>query len=391
MKELNLAGKKALIYSRVSTKEQMQTGYSLAYQEEQLIKFCKDNGIEILQSYVESHSAKSFDRPEFNKMLVYAMSNHKNIDLILTVKWDRFSREVSGTDIMLNELKAKGIIVNAITEWRDLDNTSDWVMHKIQMTMAEAENKIKRERVMDGNYKAYLEGRFINHPPLGYKSGKDELGKTLMQPDPEKAPLVTSLLMDYSTGNYSQNELLKKYNALGLKLSKSNLSRMLTNEVYAGLLKVKAYKGNQEQIVNALHQPLISESTFKRNQYFLDEKNRLKEKPAKDNENLPLRGGILVCPNCGRNLTGYTKTKPSGKQYHYYKCESRLGCNFSCNATKANDLLVHELNAITPSPNVIELFKQFLMKKYNSMFKDREQELSAFNKKKVKSLIGLKS
>lgn len=74
MTQINLQGKRALIYSRVSTKEQALTGYSLEYQEQQLIKFCHENGITIIESFKESHSAKSFDRPEFNRMLVHAMA-----------------------------------------------------------------------------------------------------------------------------------------------------------------------------------------------------------------------------------------------------------------------------------------------------------------------------
>src|SRR5690606_3374045 len=104
------------------------------------------------------------------------------------------------------------------------------------------------------------------------------------------------------------------YRALGLKLSSSNLSRMLSSVLYVGKIKIQSYKGEPEKVIKALHDPLISEAIYIRNQHYLIEKNRLKVKPNSDDNDLPLRGKILKCPNCDRNLTGYTKTKKNGKK-----------------------------------------------------------------------------
>ena len=44
----NLTGKRAILYRRVSTTEQKDTGSSLASQKEHLISFCVRNDIEII-------------------------------------------------------------------------------------------------------------------------------------------------------------------------------------------------------------------------------------------------------------------------------------------------------------------------------------------------------
>ena len=49
-----------------------------------------------------------------------------------------------------------------------------------------------------------------------------------MNPDPELAPLIKSLFMDFFTGNYLQNQPRKKHEYAPLKLTKSNLSSLLT-------------------------------------------------------------------------------------------------------------------------------------------------------------------
>ncbi len=382
MHHQNLSGKKAIIYCRVSTIEQGLTGFSLDYQEKSLVKFCKENNITVVQKYRESHSGKTFNRPQFNILYEYVMKNAGEVDYILTTKWDRFSRNSTEADIKLEIFAKLGISVNAIHEWRNMDNVTEWMMYKISMTFAEGDNRNRSEKVTAGIHKANEDGRYVGSQPRGYMPGKDENNKTLMQPDPETAPMIKALLEDYSTGNYSQNALLKKYRALGLNISKSALSRTLANPLYAGLVKVKAHMGEPERLVRGLHIPLINESTYKRIQYYLKKKNRLKQKPCTDDNNLPLRGKILKCPNCGRNLTGYTKTKPNGKQYHYYNCDARLGCGFSCNATEANKLFVERLNQISPSPQVAKLFERLLLKKYESMNQTRGQELSLLEKRK---------
>ena len=57
--------KKAIIYTRVSTYDQAESGYSLEDQEARLRDFCEGKNIEIVRHFQEDVSAKIFDRPEF--------------------------------------------------------------------------------------------------------------------------------------------------------------------------------------------------------------------------------------------------------------------------------------------------------------------------------------
>lgn len=60
--------KNAVIMCRVSSDEQAK-GFSLDIQKEQLTNYCNRNNITIVQEYREDHSAKNFNRPEFQKFL----------------------------------------------------------------------------------------------------------------------------------------------------------------------------------------------------------------------------------------------------------------------------------------------------------------------------------
>lgn len=63
--------KSAYLYVRVSTDEQKRKGYSLPEQEDRLIKYCESNKIEIRGVYREDFSAKTFNRPEWEKIAIY--------------------------------------------------------------------------------------------------------------------------------------------------------------------------------------------------------------------------------------------------------------------------------------------------------------------------------
>lgn len=83
---------RAIIYTRVSTDDQAQNGYSLPHQQTILEKYCELHGIEVVQHFREDHSAKDFNRPEFVKLMELVKANRGKIDKVLFTRWDRFSR-----------------------------------------------------------------------------------------------------------------------------------------------------------------------------------------------------------------------------------------------------------------------------------------------------------
>ncbi|MBP6197137.1 MAG: recombinase family protein [Fermentimonas sp.] len=96
--------RKADLYIRVSTDEQADKGYSQRDQEDRLRKYCELKSISIRNIYVEDHSAKSFNRPEWQKYLsnLRKLKNSKVGTLLLFTKWDRFSRNAGDAYQMIN-------------------------------------------------------------------------------------------------------------------------------------------------------------------------------------------------------------------------------------------------------------------------------------------------
>src|SRR3989338_8646299 len=105
--------KRAIIYTRVSTDEQANSGYSLGAQYDQLGRYCEQNNIEVVQHFVDDHSAKSFNRPQFNQLLQLAKAKYKNIDYFVFVFLDSFSRKHPAAYEMLERFKKYNIEVQA--------------------------------------------------------------------------------------------------------------------------------------------------------------------------------------------------------------------------------------------------------------------------------------
>ena len=91
--------KNVILYCRVSSDEQKNERLSLEHQERALRAYCESNGYHIVgeqQPYKEDYSAKHFDlqRPEIKSILNYCRKNKGKVDLILFLRWDRYSRNV---------------------------------------------------------------------------------------------------------------------------------------------------------------------------------------------------------------------------------------------------------------------------------------------------------
>ena len=388
----NLNGKSAILYRRVSTTGQKLFGNSLNAQQGSLREFCTKNSMTISKEFQEDYSAKNFNRPEWQNLYKFAKKNKDKIDYLLLVDWDRFSRNALEGLKVVNDFKELDIEINCINKWINYNSPSDLLMHLIYLGIPEVDNKIRSQKVQMGMRQGLKEGRWNVKPPIGYMPGKDELGKTLMQLDPVKAPLIEKLFSTFALGIYSQNEILKMSKFRELKLSKSNLSRVLKNINYIGDIRVVAKDDEPEQIVKGLHKAITDRDTFNKVEYQLSERSRYNQKPKKYNDILYLRGH-LKCKKCGGNLTGSGSKSKTGAKHYYYHCNPRKGCNERFKVKDAHNELIYLFRAMKPPVEVCDLFKLILedhyktskQSQYNDM-KRVELEIESLDTKKSKLL-----
>ena len=359
--------RKAIIYVRVSTEEQSEKGYSLAHQEERLRNYCKQNSIEIAGFYKEDHSAKTFERPAFNELLTFLKRNKRAVDLLLFLKWDRFSRNAGDAYGMINTLNKLGVEPQAMEQPLDLSVPENKIMLAFYLAAPEVENDRRSLNVIAGMRRAWKDGRYCTMAPKGYRNIRTESGKPIIVPGKD-ADLVKWLFEEVAKGTNNTKDVWRVAVKKGLKVGRSNIFYLLRNPIYMGKLLVPAYKDEEAMLVKGLHEPLISEGLYYEVQDALDGKKRKHPAVHTAREELPLRG-FLLCNKCGKKLTG-SSSRGKGGLYFYYHCTSQ--CGERHRAEIANEDFIDELKKITPNEENIILFETIVADYYNITGKSKK-------------------
>ena len=261
---MNMNQVKAIIYARVSSKEQEDTGYSLDAQEKLLKEYASKNTFSIAKVFRVSESASGKQiRKIFNEMLQYTEKN--KIPVILCEKIDRLTRnlkDAASVSDWINEDERREVhfvkesfIVNKNTRAHE---NFVWDM---KVAVARFYTNNLSEEVHKGQKEKLAQGWLPTKPPIGYKT-IGEKGHKIHILDETTAPLVKKMFALYATGNYSINALVEVMHKEGLrngggkKFGKSRMHTSLSDPFYFGKMK---WNG---EIYAGQHEPLISKELF---------------------------------------------------------------------------------------------------------------------------------
>eukprot|EP01133_Synstelium_polycarpum_P013459 gene13459-15861_t len=187
-------------------------------------------------------------------------------------------------------------------------------------------------------------------------------------------PTLQSLKEDklfLDAGYYDQAHFIKEFKKLygstpgKLKMrSHSAVTRILSNSVYCGLIKIPKDKYGPEKFIKGIHQPLVAEVDFWNAQQLLGNITPTKVQPKNE---FPLRG-IIKCW-CGQNMTaGYSKGKT--KYYLYYRCIHHTEKNYR--GELMHDQFAELLEKISFKPEQLEYISKKAASIINSKNGDSE-------------------
>lgn len=366
-----MTNKRVILYIRVSTDEQAD-GYSLAHQEDRLRSYCDIHGYNIVVLYREDHSAKTFKRPEFKKLLLMLKKNKGMADLLLFLKWDRFSRNAGDAYGMISQLKKLQIEPQAIEQPLDLSIPENKIMLAFYLAAPEVENDRRALNTLTGMRRTRKDGRWLGTAPKGYTNGKDEQKKPMLVPHEVKGPLVRWAFEEIALGISNSETVRRAVTKKGLSVSSSQFGYMLRNSVYCGRVAIAAYKDEGAHSVKGIHEPIISEALFEEVQDVLAGRRRVTKARSTKNEQFPLRG-FLLCKSCGRPVTG-SGVNGNGGKYYYYNCQTATVCKEPYKAAEAHEAFLALLRSISAKKEVLELYAA-IMKDYfkkNGIDKNRQ-------------------
>ncbi|PXY47355.1 recombinase family protein [Flavobacterium hydrophilum] len=358
------------LYVRVSTDEQADRGYSQRNQEEMLRKYCDINSIEIRNVIYEDHSAKTFNRPQWKRLLLNLKKLKNKSELVLFTKWDRFSRNAGDAYQMINILRKLGVEPQAIEQPLDLSIPENKMMLAFYLAAPEVENDRRALNTFHGMRRARKEGRYMGYAPVGYINRVKEDGTKYITFDQPEASILKWAFEELSKGIFNTEQVLHMAKEKGLKAGKNHFWRAIRNPLYCGKIVVPKYKDEDLRYVRGQHEALISESLFYKVQDVLDGRSRTYLPKSVASKPFPLRG-FFLCPDCGKILTA-SISKGRHKYYPYYHCSA--GCKFRINSETANDIFINNLKQYIPIPEIKNVYTSVLSECYKEQTKEIFEE-----------------
>lgn len=369
--------KKAVGYVRISDSD--QSNWSIDGQEKDIRRYCERNGIELLTIFRDDgQSAKNFDRASWRELETFIKKYYREIDHLLVIAYDRFSRNVSEALNMMNKIeKTYGIDIVSITQPIALHPDSPYYFQfRAQMLLgAELELRVIRDRTKTGRYRAAREGRFSSKAPYGYINSRDEQKKPLLIIDKKKKHIVKRIF-DLFLAGLNHKQIHRIVAQEGFTLKNNNVIKvMLSNPVYAGLIKVPAHYDDPETIVKGVHQGIVSESIYWRIQAKLN--NKLPRRRG-DNAVMPLKG--VVKHSCDKLLTA-SRSKGKCNYFWYYVC---MNCKKNISAKKMHDQLLQIISHFNMSEADISRIADIVAKAVTARLASHTQDIER-NKKDLKA------
>ncbi|MDB5124844.1 MAG: hypothetical protein JWP94_2973 [Mucilaginibacter sp.] len=379
--------KNAVVYCRVSSREQVEEGNSLTSQERLCREYALKEGYEVIEAFIEKgESAKTAERKELQKLLAFCTQKKGLVQAVIAYKVDRISRNIADYSYIRVKLKKYGVEIKSVTEYFE-DTPAGRFMENIIANVGQFDNDVRAERCTGGMREAMIEGRYVWTAPAGYVNRKVNGKSTIVQTD--QAALVKEVFELISQNSLSTEQIRLKMIAKGLvsrrgnSIHRGHFFRLIRNPIYKGVINKfgETHRGTFE--------PIVSEELFDYVQLVLKGRTNKTKTYIYDNPDFPLRR--FVVNGEGKQLTGYW-AKGKRKKYAYYSFQHP-------GSTIAKEVLENKYVAFMARYSFdtrhLNLMKEFLLKyidenansenRNSNVIENRVDEVN----RKIDHLIGL--
>src|SRR3989338_104903 len=309
---------KVVIYARVSSKEQEETGYSLPAQEKFLKDYAEKKNLHAVRVFSVSESASGKKlREVFSQMMEYTKKG--GVKIIICEKADRLTRNFKDAvmiDEWLNEDEGRQIhIVKDSLVLHKNSRSQEKLNWGVRIIFSKNYIDNLSEEVKKGQAEKIRQGWLPSRSPLGYKTIGDKGRKTHVL-DEQKAPYIRRAFEQYATGNVSLAALRDQLYTEGFRthggarLSKSRLADILSDPFYYGALRWN------DVVHRGLHEPLVSQELWERVQLTLQGKTA-----PHHNRHMFKFTKLMKCGECGGTISCEIQ-----KGHVYYSCKHGKTC-----------------------------------------------------------------
>ena len=318
----NEAAKKAVIWTRVSSREQ-EEGYSLDAQKDRSTTYCRAKGLEILAVFEIVESSTRGTREQFYEMINFVKRQKSCIALVCD-KVDRLQRSFREVPVLEELRKSRKIELHFVTEGQMLNaksNSSQIMSYQCFVMMAESYTNNISDNVCRSLEEMRKKGKWAHHAPVGYKNVRDANGNSDIVLDEDNHFIITRLFKEFSIGTYNLEQITRKAADLGLKMK---TSKKLHKQTVRGILSNRFYVGEMYsggQYYPHCYPRLTDNYTFDRCQEILEGKANHKVQKHEY-----VFKGLVRCKNCGgvvsTDINVHSAKKKGGEKivYKYLFC-----------------------------------------------------------------------
>jgi len=304
---------RAALYIRVSTEEQAREGHSIGAQQDRLVDFCRSQGWEIVEVYVDDgYSAKDLNRPAIQRLLKDC--ERRKFDVVVIYRLDRLVRNVLDLYHVIQHFERHGVMMKSATEIYDTTTAMGRFFITLVGAIAQWERENLAERVKMGMEKNFRKGGWNGgEVPYGYRvvDGK------LVVYEPEAA-IVRRIFEMYRY--HGARHIAWVLNREGLRTRKGAL---WTDFTVRSIIENPVYSGRRRWsgiVIDGDHEPIVTREEQ-------EEAWRLMRKRYIDREKtekcFPFTG-VLRCARCGERMHGGEYKRKRNGPYRFYRCRGRF-------------------------------------------------------------------
>lgn len=305
-------------YLRVSTDKQAEQGYGLDIQENEIVRYCRNNGIANLVLFIDDGytGTKMKDRPALAAVMEYIRQFNAGkipirIESFIVARIDRLGRTLLGTlqfiqDYIVSQKDSKNSEINTNVEDINFisvaenycrierNNAQGKFLLMLFASLAEFDRDLIVKKLKDGMIARVEEGKWPGGgmTPYGYRYSEKDNTLLIV---PEEAEKVREIFRLYIDEKMSPQRIAAR---LGLKGEKIVMN-ILKRKSLTGCIE---YKGKEYP---GIHEPIIPLELWEQAQ------DEIANRSNHRTDSEYLLSGLLFCGECGARMR-YQKWNKNG-------------------------------------------------------------------------------
>ncbi|MNW39545.1 DNA-invertase hin [compost metagenome] len=330
---------KVAIYARVSTEEQAEQGYSIDAQLDTLRDYCKKNGLEVYEEYVDAGISGTSIKGRLALQRLQRDAEKGLFDELLVWKMNRLARKNLDLLLILDHLDQHNVSFRSFTEKIETSTPTGRMYLHMLSAIGEMERDTIVENVKMGMKQRAKTGKHNGKLPLGYQAiadPSDPAGRSNVIVVEAAALIVRKIFELYASGR-GLKSIANELNHSGYKTKTGNtfsttaIKEILHNPFYNGKVRYNRYenwsnkrrrgKSDEPLIANGKHEAIIHDTLWEKVQFLLQKKSFT---PSRIFDGEFLLSGLIRCPKCGAAMVA-SRTRSKTKigeivNRLYYSC-----------------------------------------------------------------------